>query len=713
MKEFQNLNPILKDNYFNNKYTRSGKTIIYENMKYLDKAPKKDLPELKLAKINMRPGSNSETEQSDNKISIKTDLKYIPLIPKKKKNILVKKTELMFPKIKNETNNDFYTEKEKSNMIITNFNNNYFYSKRKKSSSKRKKIHSQRIAKNKTLYGTYDVNNINNHLNNMNIDINNIKNNLNNINNNLNQINNKIYNIKNNNNLQIKNNIDTKINDIEKNNIDNYSHTNNFNYIVNLHKIKSKIPRYPRGNKSMPSRIETKIKRNKKEQMDKNFVDPLTIKPLISFPKNNNYLASNNIINNNINNNNNLNNTNNTNNNLIQNKINSANTLNSLNPSSTPLSTTNNFSEYDLMAERINILHNLFSSLSSLTGSPNPLLNLNQPQKTVELSPEIFKNTYKNLIPSVSSSKDEFSQEDIIKGYAYNSSMGNIRDYNEDTITATKITINNETNNENNFYFFGVYDGHGGSGCSLYLKNNLHKFIKNFSKEAINEAINISEEKFLKNEALDEKGEIKDQSGSCGIMAMIQKNKCIIANVGDSRLVIYKKNSVFFSTEDHKPGSNIEKERITKAGGKIYQTPSLFPLYQNGKEIDIPWRVLPGRLSVSRTFGDVEAKNEKFGGNKNVVVAMPDITEIDLNEEFNLIILGCDGIFDVLSNEEILECIKIVLKEKKINEINENVNISELCGDFAEMIIKSSLAKDSFDNVSCIVIAINIKDLIN
>ena len=27
-----------------------------------------------------------------------------------------------------------------------------------------------------------------------------------------------------------------------------------------------------------------------------------------------------------------------------------------------------------------------------------------------------------------------------------------------------------------------------------------------------------------------------------------------------------------------------------------------------------PYRVLPGRLSVSRTFGDIEAKFEKFGG---------------------------------------------------------------------------------------------------
>lgn len=38
-----------------------------------------------------------------------------------------------------------------------------------------------------------------------------------------------------------------------------------------------------------------------------------------------------------------------------------------------------------------------------------------------------------------------------------------------------------------------------------------------------------------------------------------------------------------------------------------------------------PLRVLPGRLSVSRTFGDIEAKLEKFGGNPNVVVATPEI----------------------------------------------------------------------------------------
>lgn len=38
-----------------------------------------------------------------------------------------------------------------------------------------------------------------------------------------------------------------------------------------------------------------------------------------------------------------------------------------------------------------------------------------------------------------------------------------------------------------------------------------------------------------------------------------------------------------------------------------------------------PFRVLPGRLSVSRTFGDIEAKKPKYGGNPRVIIAEPEI----------------------------------------------------------------------------------------
>jgi protein phosphatase 2C family protein 2/3 len=698
MKEFHKTTSALKDNIIQSKFPPNRKSLAHENLKITDQALKNNLPELKLTKMKIRPGSDPEKdnpkEKDKNKINTKTGLKYVPFIPKIHKNhTLIKKAELMFPKIKNATNTNFFEQSQDNNMIITNFNKNNnmgFQANLNKLAQKRKNIHSKRSDKIKTLYGTYGINIKN--INNNNLNTNSIPN---------------------------KKSFNDKLSDIEKSNAENMNNSNNGDlFMVNLHKIKPKIPKYPKSNKSLPSK--TKIKKNKK---DINFKNSLTIKPLINYPKNNNYL--NNFMKNPI--------TNNTNN--IEQKINLTE-LNQKNPSiinntnyinnitlTPPISNNNPIPNYlnvnkplaqsplpstDIIGQGLESPFSISSLLNLLAlfsgGSPSIR------KEPVELSPEIFKNTYNNFTESITSSAEEFEKDDIIKGYAFNTSMGNIRDYNEDTITATKIILDGV--NDSNTFFFAVYDGHGGNGCSLYLKEKLHHFIKNFTKESLNEAINTVEEKFMSEEALDEKGEIKDPSGSCGIMALIQKNKLIIANVGDSRLVLFKKNSLYFSTEDHKPGSPSEKTRIEKGGGMVYQTPSLIPLHQNGKEIEPPWRVLPGRLSVSRTFGDVEAKNEKLGGMKNVVVALPDITEIELDEDFNFMVLGCDGIFDVLSNEEILECVKIVLKEKEINDLN-NVNISELCGYITDMIIKSSLAKDSYDNVSCIVVAINMKELIN
>lgn len=698
MKEFHKTTSTLKDNLIQSKFPHSRRSLAHENLKIIDQVPKNNLPELKLTKLKIRPGSDPEKDnpkdKDKNKITTKTGLKYVPFVPKMHKNhTLIKKAELMFPKIKNATNTNFFEQTQDNNMIITNFNKNNnmgFQANLNKLAQKRKNIHSKRSDKIKTLYGTYGINIKN--INNNNLNTNSIPN---------------------------KKSFNDKLSDIEKSNAENMNNSNNGDlFMVNLHKIKPKIPKYPKSNKSLPSK--TKIKKNKK---DINFKNSLTIKPLINYPKNNNYL--NNFMKNPI--------TNNTNN--IEQKINLTE-LNQKNPSiinntnyinnitlTPPISNNNPIPNYlnvnkplaqspppstDIIGQGLESPFSISSLLNLLAlfsgGSPSIR------KEPVELSPEIFKNTYNNFTESITSSTEEFEKDDIIKGYAFNTSMGNIRDYNEDTITATKIILDGV--NDSNTFFFAVYDGHGGNGCSLYLKEKLHHFIKNFTKESLNEAINTVEEKFMSEEALDEKGEIKDPSGSCGIMALIQKNKLIIANVGDSRLVLFKKNSLYFSTEDHKPGSPSEKTRIEKGGGMVYQTPSLIPLHQNGKEIEPPWRVLPGRLSVSRTFGDVEAKNEKLGGMKNVVVALPDITEIELDEDFNFMVLGCDGIFDVLSNEEILECVKIVLKEKEINDLN-NVNISELCGYIADMIIKSSLAKDSYDNVSCIVVAINMKELIN
>ncbi len=54
-----------------------------------------------------------------------------------------------------------------------------------------------------------------------------------------------------------------------------------------------------------------------------------------------------------------------------------------------------------------------------------------------------------------------------------------------------------------------------------------------------------------------------------------------------------------------------------------------------------PSRVFPGRLSVSRSFGDIEAKLIKSGGNPNVVISTPEISCFKLTSDMDFIVIGC------------------------------------------------------------------------
>lgn len=70
-----------------------------------------------------------------------------------------------------------------------------------------------------------------------------------------------------------------------------------------------------------------------------------------------------------------------------------------------------------------------------------------------------------------------------------------------------------------------------------------------------------------------------------------------------------------------------------------------------------PLRVLPGRLSVARTFGDPEAKILEIGGNPNVVIHDPDVKSFQIKKEHDFIVLGCDGIYDKMSNSDSIMCV--------------------------------------------------------
>ena len=61
------------------------------------------------------------------------------------------------------------------------------------------------------------------------------------------------------------------------------------------------------------------------------------------------------------------------------------------------------------------------------------------------------------------------------------------------------------------------------------------------------------------------------------------------------------------------------------------------------KDIKLPYRVFPGKLSVSRTIGDLVAKVTKYGGNPKVVIPTPDIFCFDLDSNHDFIFMGSNS----------------------------------------------------------------------
>ena len=311
----------------------------------------------------------------------------------------------------------------------------------------------------------------------------------------------------------------------------------------------------------------------------------------------------------------------------------------------------------------------------------------------------------------------------VVKSYGVNTYQGIVRNYNEDRVSII-INMNKPKNYNKKVWpkvsFFGIYDGHGGEGCSEYLRDNLHKLICNnneFFPEDVPEAIKLgfkkAEKDFINNYALSEKKEIIDKSGSCAIIILMVDKKVYIANVGDSRCLLSMENGKKYIevTKDHKPNSPNELKRIKKYGGNIYQSETVINNVTNaelnGKILIGPYRVVPGRLSVSRTIGDVEAKLEKFGGNPNVIIPDPEIFIYDLKKiDIDFFILGCDGIYDQISSNEILDCAWMVLNGKDDMIIKECKDIHHQSGFIVDFILKSSLARKSFDNVTCLFIAL-------
>ncbi|CAD7954968.1 unnamed protein product [Amoebophrya sp. A25] len=161
--------------------------------------------------------------------------------------------------------------------------------------------------------------------------------------------------------------------------------------------------------------------------------------------------------------------------------------------------------------------------------------------------------------------------------------------------------------------------------------------------------------------------------------------RLLVANLGDSRAVLvqkrdeilqrdscYKKSSsedveLFVPygpvnavrlSDDHKPDRPDEKRRIEAVGGVVQDMTGVARVFTPGP-LNIGGRLVQWGLAVGRSFGDLPLKEPRvFGGQldpaiRDLVSGVPEITTFKITPGRDLfLILACDGIWDVLKDEE-------------------------------------------------------------
>jgi serine/threonine protein phosphatase PrpC len=233
---------------------------------------------------------------------------------------------------------------------------------------------------------------------------------------------------------------------------------------------------------------------------------------------------------------------------------------------------------------------------------------------------------------------------------------------------------------------YSIFDGHGGKGISKYLKDNYWSY---FIKD--NKNIHLKKKEFIKyvtdihniiQDKLSKEVPSSKISGSTSLTSYFFKynNKIYyyIINTGDSRAIICNRNNISIPlSKDHKPIMYDEKKRITELGGTIK--------FDAGD-----WRIKD--LSVSRAFGDFDGQP--------FIVSIPDIYRYELNTGDKFMVMACDGLWDVLSNQEVVDFILEELDKLKKNKSTNGIGKNNIARTLAEYAIQ----KGSYDNITIILI---------
>jgi len=135
---------------------------------------------------------------------------------------------------------------------------------------------------------------------------------------------------------------------------------------------------------------------------------------------------------------------------------------------------------------------------------------------------------------------------------------------------------------------------------------------------------------------------------------MITPTHIVFANCGDSRAILAgPKGECLAATFDHKPDNPEETNRILNAGGSVTM-----------KRVN-------GDLAVSRALGDFVYKQRRadvgtgwYEPEGQQVSCVPEVTIIERDHAAHaFVVLCCDGIWDVMTNEQVAKLMITVRPE--------------------------------------------------
>lgn len=216
--------------------------------------------------------------------------------------------------------------------------------------------------------------------------------------------------------------------------------------------------------------------------------------------------------------------------------------------------------------------------------------------------------------------------------------------------------------------FFAVYDGHGGREAVEHVQKQFHLTFKN----AVNEKATVQDAFVVAYKSIDEELKVKQilYNGTTAITCYIRLEqfgdrtikKLYTANCGDARVVLNTGGRAQRLTYDHKASDPKEAKRIQDTGG--------FVAYNR----------VNGILSVTRALGDHAMKEW--------VVCDPFYSEVSITDKEKFLILACDGIWDVISDQESVDLIKDETTAQAMSE----------------KLLKTALQRGSTDNISAMVL---------